>query len=522
MASLHRPNKEARRERGPRPAPADGQRAAKVHRAETAAAVRNPIEPNDTSAGVALLEWLIGGPTGMTLPDFLSTVLERKPVHVGQRSSNYFSEPPPAVKRHLPNGVAWSSALMRSQVVDKEIMHTTDVNIVRFDPKVQKRLPLKTEGRVSVGEYDKALASGWSVRFLRPQEHSPGLSTLLYLFDEAMSCSTGMNSYWTPRQAQGFAPHYDDVDVFMLQLEGSKRWRVYSPPTAADELPRVSSPDYKPSDLPAPLLDVTLRAGEVLYLPRGWVHQGITSATEHSLHVTVSAFQNHTWADLVKGMLVYKVDQLAKEEVDFRRALPLGWWNVLGGCYNPKTMGPFAVTPSIDVAAASDGVEEGTRLRAECLAAVRRFCERIAKDVATKDGIVDKGADLFAVEVLSRRQPPPARVSASTEGAELELRLVSRNAVRLVIDREEVALHHCGGNNVVCLGPTDVAPVVTFDIGFAPALATLLAACPRWTPVASLPFPDVDAEGDDEASVEVRQALVKALCETRVVEVRSA
>jgi ribosomal protein L16 Arg81 hydroxylase len=36
------------------------------------------------------------------------------------------------------------------------------------------------------------------------------------------------------------APHYDDVEVFILQLEGKKKWKLYSPPPS-DELPREYS-----------------------------------------------------------------------------------------------------------------------------------------------------------------------------------------------------------------------------------------------------------------------------------------
>lgn len=35
--------------------------------------------------------------------------------------------------------------------------------------------------------------------------------------------------YLTPPGTQGFAPHYDDIEAFVVQLEGKKRWRVYSP-----------------------------------------------------------------------------------------------------------------------------------------------------------------------------------------------------------------------------------------------------------------------------------------------------
>lgn len=38
------------------------------------------------------------------------------------------------------------------------------------------------------------------------------------------------NAYLTPPGSQGFAPHYDDIDAFILQLEGRKRWSLYVDP----------------------------------------------------------------------------------------------------------------------------------------------------------------------------------------------------------------------------------------------------------------------------------------------------
>ena len=45
--------------------------------------------------------------------------------------------------------------------------------------------------------------------------------------------------YLTPAGAQGFAPHFDDIEAFILQTEGSKRWRLYS--GQSEELARESS-----------------------------------------------------------------------------------------------------------------------------------------------------------------------------------------------------------------------------------------------------------------------------------------
>lgn len=49
------------------------------------------------------------------------------------------------------------------------------------------------------------------------------LGTLELFFRTAVGC----NAYLTPPGRQGFAPHSDDIDAFILQLEGSKRWDLF-------------------------------------------------------------------------------------------------------------------------------------------------------------------------------------------------------------------------------------------------------------------------------------------------------
>ena len=121
------------------------------------------------------------------------------------------------------------------------------------------------------------------------------------------------NAYFTPRSAQGLPVHHDTHDVFSLQVAGEKRWLVYEP---AWELP-LKHQRYKaetmgePSD---PVLDVTLQAGDTLYLPRGWLHEAKTSETD-SLHITVGV-NVYTWMDAFRAAL----DSCAGE-VGFRRSL---------------------------------------------------------------------------------------------------------------------------------------------------------------------------------------------------------
>jgi lysine-specific demethylase/histidyl-hydroxylase NO66 len=121
------------------------------------------------------------------------------------------------------------------------------------------------------------------------------------------------NAYYTPRDSQGLPVHHDTHDVFVLQVAGEKRWLVYEP---VWELP-LKDQRYKPEmGEPGPaVLDVTLRAGDTLYLPRGWLHEALTSETD-SLHLTVGV-SVYTWLDALGAALASCAD-----DVRFRRSVP--------------------------------------------------------------------------------------------------------------------------------------------------------------------------------------------------------
>ena len=53
--------------------------------------------------------------------------------------------------------------------------------------------------------------------------------------------------------SQGFSPHFDDVEAFVLQLAGAKTWALYAPPSnqPGRTLPRNPSRNLSQSELPA-------------------------------------------------------------------------------------------------------------------------------------------------------------------------------------------------------------------------------------------------------------------------------
>jgi hypothetical protein len=123
------------------------------------------------------------------------------------------------------------------------------------------------------------------------------------------------NAYSTPAGAQGFAVHHDTHDVFVLQVAGTKRWRIHAPVV---ELP-LAAQRWSPSlgDPGPPVDERTLEPGDTLYVPRGWPHEA-AAQDEASLHVTVG-MHPPTRMDALRAAL----DDCASD-VEFRRALRPG------------------------------------------------------------------------------------------------------------------------------------------------------------------------------------------------------
>jgi lysine-specific demethylase/histidyl-hydroxylase NO66 len=140
----------------------------------------------------------------------------------------------------------------------------------------------------------------------------PPLAAFCRELEVALGQPVQANAYLTPRRSQGLPVHHDTHDVLCLQVAGEKRWLVYEP---ALELP-LRNQRYR-SELGAPgepVLDLVLRPGDTLYLPRGWLHQALTSETD-SLHLTIGV-NVHTWLDALHAAL----DECA-DDVEFRRSV---------------------------------------------------------------------------------------------------------------------------------------------------------------------------------------------------------
>jgi hypothetical protein len=129
-----------------------------------------------------------------------------------------------------------------------------------------------------------------------------------------------INAYITPPESQGFAPHYDLHDVFVLQVSGRKHWVVHRP-VIEDPLENQPFDRYKPEIAARVaedgLIDTVLEPGDSLYLPRGTIHAA-QALGETSIHLTIGVHP------LTRYQLARFLLDAAQDQPELRRSLPMG------------------------------------------------------------------------------------------------------------------------------------------------------------------------------------------------------
>jgi lysine-specific demethylase/histidyl-hydroxylase NO66 len=172
-----------------------------------------------------------------------------------------------------------------------------------------------------------------SVQCVNPQSFDKNLHYLCDILQELFNCFVGTNCYYTPAGSAGFAPHYDDIDAFLVQTCGRKHWKVYAP--SNDDLwPLESSHNFSLEEMEERkdnlVFDGWLETGDILYLPRGFIHCASTDSKYHSLHVTISVTQNHSYCNLLEKVTSKLLEAKTAEIPQLRRNLPIDLLDIVG------------------------------------------------------------------------------------------------------------------------------------------------------------------------------------------------
>ena len=258
-------------------------------------------EIGSVELGKKYLEWII---SPVPTEQFFADSWEQRPLHIHRRDAKYYKD-------------LFSTKELDRILRNQHVLYGKNLDVTSYTEE---------DGRQTHNPGGRAFASTvWdyyyqdcSVRMLNPQTFSETVWKGCATLQEFFQSMVGANVYLTPPGTQGFAPHYDDVEVFMLQLEGKKRWRLYEPRSAQEKLPRFSSGNFAPDEIGEPCMDVVLEAGDLIYMPRGTIHQGTCFPDQHSLHITISCHQLNSFGDLLEKVVPAALKTAIEEDVEFR------------------------------------------------------------------------------------------------------------------------------------------------------------------------------------------------------------
>ncbi|KAM3861032.1 ribosomal oxygenase 1 [Diretmus argenteus] len=267
---------------------------------------------NSRERAKKLFQWLIHPIPAKT---FFRDTWEKKPILVKRQDPDYYKG-------------LFSTAEFDRILRQDDVQYGVNLDVTSYTKG--KRTTHNPPGRALPFTVWDFYQRGCSLRMLNPQAFSSVVWNVLSILQEQFGSMAGANVYLTPPGTQGFAPHYDDIEAFVVQLEGKKRWRVYNPRTEDEVLPVLSSPNFSQAEIGKPILEVVLEAGDLLYFPRGFIHQGDCLPDTHSLHITVSSYQKNSWGDLLAKVVPAALEVALEEDVEYRQGLPLDYLTYMG------------------------------------------------------------------------------------------------------------------------------------------------------------------------------------------------
>jgi 50S ribosomal protein L16 3-hydroxylase len=112
---------------------------------------------------------------------------------------------------------------------------------------------------------------GWTLLVQGLDLHVPAAHELLARFRFAPAARLDDLMLSWASDGGGVGPHVDSYDVFLLQVQGRRRWRIGPPGDAAlrPGLPLKILARFEPTE------EWVLEPGDLLYLPPGWAHDGV-------------------------------------------------------------------------------------------------------------------------------------------------------------------------------------------------------------------------------------------------------
>ncbi|XP_017843906.2 bifunctional lysine-specific demethylase and histidyl-hydroxylase NO66 [Drosophila busckii] len=423
---------------------------------------------NSIEEGRRILQWMLGP---LQLTHFLKTFWEKRACVVQRRSQNFFK-------------ALTSSSMLSSMLSLHRLEFGSQVEVLKWRYGCnQAPQPMGRAMPSVVWNYYNA---GYALLFNQASSYVIGVRQLCNLLQEFLHCRVNASMELIPPNCQITGAHYNDSDMFILQLEGRQHWRLHPPPTVQEAFARERGPTqfYPLDQLSEPILDYHLEAGDVLYYPRGIVHLRQTAPTGHSFHIALSVCQQQLYADLLEQLVPMVLQDAIKQQISLRHTLPFEIWQQLG------------ITQS----------NSQSSLRAQLLANISSLMQQNLKPTSTH---MDNALDQLAKRYQQLALPPlllPEEQARTVFGSQSvinaqgncvcdyalgdysKVRLLRANILRLVSEQQELRIYYHTENQLE--QRTDEATSMTIQCSEAIAIDYLVKTYPNYVLVSTLPLSD--------------------------------
>ena len=155
----------------------------------------------------------------------------------------------------------------RDEVESRLVVNNSDKGTVAW---YMKRGPFKPRSLPPLSQ------AGWSLLVQGVDGHDGAAHRLLQMFRFVPDARLDdlMISFATA--GGGVGPHFDSYDVFLLQASGSRRWKISKQKdlTLQAGVPLKILQNFEPEE------EFLLQAGDMLYLPPGYAHDGVAEAAD--------------------------------------------------------------------------------------------------------------------------------------------------------------------------------------------------------------------------------------------------
>jgi ribosomal protein L16 Arg81 hydroxylase len=256
--------------------------------------------------------------TQQRLKDFSDLI---QPIDITDFKANYWENKVLHIQRESPD---FFSSLFSVKDLDKILEYNrprgSSLRVVKSQQPMNPTIYENKDGSLNLNQLYTAYADGYTIVINEIQRFWDPIKMLVENIRNYISHNAVANLYLTPENEKALSPHYDSHDVFALQISGEKHWILYDDAHFKTPLLHSFQPVFQREHLSG-AREITMRAGDILYMPRGVPHEAYTS-DKSSMHITIGV-HSIQWIDFITKSLL----NLSQKHIGLRKALPIGFLN---------------------------------------------------------------------------------------------------------------------------------------------------------------------------------------------------